>query len=341
MRTTFERNIKGSLTCLFFVFFFLGCSGTKEEAGINKLEGNALGTTYHITYMGPVNEYLTAQIDSTLLGFNQALSTYHPTSLISKYNNNEAVVEDFESEAIGLLHLMIKKSMTISSLTDGAFDPGSAALFALYSEAKKKGVYMDSVEVAEVLRHSGIDKVSIEKHWTGNLPVKLDSFVQLNFNAIAKGYFVDLLAHLLDSVGSQHYMVEVGGEVRTKGKNPSGKPWRIGINRPQIGASANDFFEVLELTNQSMATSGNYQNYYEVDGKVIGHTLDPRSGKPVITNLKSATIMHEECAVADAFATACMVLGVEKSTKLIESNPELSGYLIYEEEGELKGIHIK
>ncbi len=129
--------------------------------------------------------------------------------------------------------------------------------------------------------------------------------------------------------------------MRLKGKNAEGKLWQVGINVPLLEANPTDLFKVLELENIALATSGNYQNFYKVDDEVIGHTLDPRTGKPVLSDLKSVSIMHKNCAVADAYATACMVLGLEESKKLISADSSLAAYFIYDYGEELKGEFVE
>ena len=188
------------------------------------------------------------------------------------------------------------------------------------------------------LKHQGMDKIEFD---TLGYPFKLDSFIELNFNAIAKGYLVDLIGNYMNQENRENYMVEVGGEVVAAGLNLFGEPWRVGINTPLIGADPLNFFEVIELNNQALATSGNYQNFYKIDNKLIGHTIDPRSGQPMINELRSASILHKNCAVADAYATACMTLGLEESKKIISNDSSISAYLIYENDSTLEGVFVR
>ena len=335
MKLTKHITKKGSLICLFFIGL-LSCN-TTEQPQVHQLSGGALGTIYHITYLGDEQPDMLAQIDSLTPVFNYALSTYDPNSLITAYNTNQPIHKD--SLGVGSDHFvtMIDLAREITIKTHGAFDASAGALFRVYDRAKKAGAPIDSTEVSPLLVRKGYPSL---KYDSDGWLIK-DSTSEYNFNAIAKGYFVDLICELFEASGTLSYMVEVGGEVRTKGTNSKGEPWRIGINKPQIGASQTDYFQVLELTGQSMATSGNYQNYYVVDGNVVGHTMDPRTGFPIVSDLKSATVIHRSCAVADAYATACMVLGLDESSKLIESDSSLQAYFIFEENGDLKGVHVK
>lgn len=333
-------KIKGSLICLFFVLVFTGC---KKPIQQSKLAGNALGTTYYITYVGADNQLLEADIDSIHAEFNQALSTYDSSSFISLFNRDDIeglrqlITNDHDGSLITHFATMLEQSKNIYKATNGAFDPSAEKLFTLYLKAKKEKVMMDSLEVDSALNFKGLLDVRQE---LASVPQKFRDGITLNFNAIAKGYFVDVLALYMESLGIENYMVEVGGEVRARGKNASGENWTIGINTPVEGHEFKEIFEALPLDNESMATSGNYQDYYYVNGQIVGHTFDPRTGKPVISDLKSATVMHKQCAVADAYATACMVMGREEAIQLIKSDKSLSAYFIYEEMGQLKGIRI-
>jgi thiamine biosynthesis lipoprotein len=340
----YNNKTKGRVICLFFVFAALAGCKNENKVHKNNVEGSALGTTYHITYLGTQLDSVDNKVDSIVFAVNHGLSTYQKNSLVTCYNTNSNEIwsdpneaKHFENDMQHMVE-MVSLSKTISNETNGAFDPSAAQLFSLYDQAKKDGVLMDNEKVEECLSHQGMQKVQFDEQ---GYPYKLDSFVQLNFNAIAKGYLVDIIADYLDSNGVDNFMVEVGGEMRVKGHNADSKSWQVGINVPLIQANSDDFFKILELQNVSLATSGNYQNYYEVDGEIIGHTLDPRSGEPVISNLKSVSILHDYCAVADAYATACMVMGLEESTKIIKQNTSLSAYFIYEEKGELKGVYVE
>ena len=330
-------NKKGSVICLFFIIFFANCSAPKEGVQVHRLAGNALGTTYHITYIGEQFNGLEDSIDSLLTVFNYGLSTYDPNSFISQYNGNKEINKADIKPGFEHFEMMIDNSKPIVAATGGAFDPSAAQLFELYDACKKQNKLLDTSAIRLAKAFKGFEDIRFDE---GGVLVK-NRFKSYNFNAIAKGYFVDILSQLLFEKGYTRHMVEVGGEVNCKGKNDKGRAWNIGINRPEQGANQSDYFEVISLTDCAMATSGNYQNFYVVNDSVIGHTLDPRSGFPVISDLKSATIMHSECAVADAYATACMVLGLEESQALIESDTALSAFFVYEENGQLHSMHVK
>ena len=325
------------------ILFLVSCSlGNKEKE--YKVVGNALGTTYHITYVGAPIDSISQKLDSIVFSMNHALSTYTKRSLLASFNENNADLWENPDDAkyfmSDMQHFvkMVSLSNGINNGCSGAFDPSAKLLFDEYARAKKAEEYMDSTAVSYAMLHKGMQNIQFDEN---GFPYKLDSFIQLNFNAIAKGYLVDIIGDYLYANGISQYMVEVGGEMKLKGQNAAGDSWKIGINVPLLEARSDDYFTILQLENTALATSGNYQNFYVVEGKLIGHTLDPRTGKPVINNLKSASILHDDCAVADAYATACMVLGLEESVKIIEQDSTLSAYLIYEEANELKGLYVE
>jgi thiamine biosynthesis lipoprotein len=339
-----RNKLKGRVICLFFMVAVLFSCNEENQTKKNKVSGNALGTTYHITYLGEEQDSVLQKIDSIVFAVNHGLSTYQENSFITAFNLNDGDIWQDPTEAKHFMNdmqhfvEMVSLSKRIANKTSNAFDPSSKLLFDEYTRAKKSGEYMKDEAVNYALLHKGMHKVQFDEQ---GIPYKLDSFVQLNFNAIAKGYLVDLVADYLTTKGVNNYMVEVGGEMRLKGKNAEGKLWQVGINVPLLEANPTDLFKVLELETIALATSGNYQNFYKVDDEVIGHTFDPRTGKPVLSDLKSVSIMHKNCAVADAYATACMVLGLEESKKLISADSSLAAYFIYDYGEELKGEFVE
>jgi thiamine biosynthesis lipoprotein len=339
-----KNTLKGRLICLFFMITVLFSCNEGTKTFKNKVSGNALGTTYHITYLGGEQEHLLQKVDSIVFAVNHSLSTYQENSFITAFNLNNGDIWKDPNEAKNftndMQHFveMVTVSMRITDETSYAFDPSSKLLFDEYTRAKSAEEYMQQDAVDYALSHQGMHKVQFDEQ---GLPFKLDSFVQLNFNAIAKGYLVDIIADYLSDIGVANYMVEVGGEMRLSGKNAEGKLWQVGINVPLLEANPTDLFKVLELENIALATSGNYQNFYKVNDKIIGHTLDPRTGEPVFSDLKSVSILHKNCAVADAYATACMVLGLEESKKLISADATLAAFFIYDNGEELKGEFVE
>lgn len=329
-------HMKNLLTFVIMLLVATACNNmTKPVPKQFKLEGKTMGTTYHVTYTDSAGNNYQAAIDSVLVEVNQAMSTYIPTSEISRFNQlNDTTTyvnpsRGFESVLV-LADDVYKKSR-------GAFDPTVMPLVNAYGFGYEKMAQVDSVLVDSLMQFVGlndhisylwaIDPVSLSK---GLRIRKLDHRTQLDLSAIAKGYGVDVVAILLDSMGVESYMVEIGGEVRTKGLNIKGKPWSIGIDSP---SESNQFDHklkaIVQLSNKSMATSGNYRNYKEQNGVKFVHTIDPKTGWPKVSNTLSVSVIANDCATADGFATAIMVMGVNKGLKLAGSLPDIEAYIIY------------
>lgn len=316
------------------------CNDPSTSEGQFRLAGNALGTTYHITYIGDEHTDFPNSLDSMIEVMNHSLSTYQSNSFISRFNSNDTTLYTGEGVTdADLYHFrkMLDLSVEVSAHTQGAFDPSAAPLFACYDVAKRENRPMDAYTVDSLRAMTGIDQIIFDN---AGYPKKVRTGLQLNFNAIAKGYLVDIVADYLDELGIEHYMVEIGGEVRVKGKNSENSDWRMGINYPAVGHNG-EIFEVLDVSDIAIATSGNYQNYYYVNDSLIGHTIDPRTGEPIINQVKSASVLHARCAVADAYATAIMVLGAD-AIPLLEADTSLQAFIVVaDDKGELSGKWIK
>ena len=220
----------------------------------------------------------------------------------------------------------------ISAETEGAFDITVAPLVNAWGFGFKHSIDIDPNVIDSLRQFVGYQKIKLED---GKI-VKEDARTMLDCSAIAKGYGVDRVARLLDQKGVQHYMVDIGGEVVLKGKNPRMKTWRIGINKPvEDSLSVNQELQtILEVSGVGMATSGNYRKFYYKDGKRYAHTIDPRVGTPVQHNILSATVIAKDCTTADAYATAFMVMGLEEAKAFCEAHPELHAYFICDGEGD-------
>jgi thiamine biosynthesis lipoprotein len=190
---------------------------------------------------------------------------------------------------------------------------------------REKVTEADSIKINSLLQSVGFNKL----HKQGKVILKDNPLTELDFSGIAKGYGVDKIAEHLASKGLKNYYVEIGGEVFAKGVNSKGITWRTGIGIPSSEANPLEFQEILELENKGIATSGNYRNYYEANGKKVSHTINPENGLPERNELLSATIIAPTCAEADGYATACMVLGLQKAIRMIEDDDQLEGILIY------------
>lgn len=310
------------LVCLIVVFTITAAGQQKNYIF---LTGLAQGTTYHITYKSDKNINYHVAIDSLLSDFDNSLSIYNPNSIISRINRNDSTVKTDEHFKTAFL-----KSQEVSEQTGGAFDITVSPLVNAWGFGFSKQSQINSHLIDSLLRLVGYQKIKLEN----DRVVKADSRMMIDMNAIAQGYAVDLTALFLESKGIKHYLVEIGGEIRTKGKNARGKTWTVGIDKPtdQNEIPGRDLQSVLALKDKSISTSGNYRAFYKKDGKKYGHIIDPRTGYPVQHNVLSATVISEDCITADAYATVFIVTGLEKAKEILKKHPGLDAYLIYTNE---------
>ncbi len=304
-------------------------------------KGFVFGTVYSITYQS--DRDLQKEIGAELMKVDQSLSTFNKTSVISKVNRNERVeLDDMFIEVFELAE-------SVSEETDGAFDMTVAPLVNAWGFGFKSGNMPTQQEVDSLRQFVGYQKVSLGRRKEVK---KQDLRTMLDGSAIAKGYGSDVVAHFLESRDIKNYMVEIGGEVVAHGMSESRVPWKIGVSKPTDDTlSVNQELQtVLNVTDIAMATSGNYRNFYYKNGKKYAHTIDPKTGRPVQHNILSATVLAKKCAVADAYATAFMVLGLDGAKRILDKHPELMAYLIYtDDKGQyavwyspsLKGKYLK
>ncbi len=284
------------------------------------------GTSYHITYQ--CDSDLSRSIKAELMKVDRSLSPFNKQSIITAINQNEEVVPD------QMFMDVYQMAMKVSQETDGAFDITVAPLVNAWGFGFKNGIEPAQEQVDSLMEIVGFRKVSFEN---GKVR-KSDPRMMLDCSAIAKGYGCDVVARLLRKRGVQNFMVEIGGEVVTSGLNEKRLPWKIGVTKPTDDSLnvGNELQTILNVTDRAMATSGNYRNFYYQGGRKYAHTIDPRTGYPVQHSLLSATVLAENCATADAYATSFMVLGVEGAKAVLARHPELMAYLIYtDEKGQL------
>jgi len=289
------------------------------ESKFLKCEGAVFGTFYHITYQYPID--LQDSIETVLQEVDNSLSPFNSTSIITAINNGTS-----DSTNI-MFREVFNLAKQISTETYGAFDITVAPLVNAWGFGFKNKENITPTLIADLLTHVGIDKVSLHD----SRIVKTDSALMLDCSAIAKGYGVDAVGRMLESKQISNYMVEIGGEVRVRGHNPQGKPWSIGIITPTPDPTGqnNEVQEILSITDIAMATSGNYRNYYVEGNKRYAHTIDPRTGYPVQHSILSSTVLAHDCAIADAYATAFMVLGLDSAKTVLAAHSELQAYFIY------------
>jgi thiamine biosynthesis lipoprotein len=325
-----KQNFIKGLILVLVVAAVLLLSHRIGQAQYIKTAGFIQGTTYHITYESKSGRNLQPEFDSLLAAFDRSLSIYLPSSLISRINQNDPAVEADEK-----FMAVFNKSNEVWKETGGAFDITVAPLVNAWGFGFTAASATDSAAIHGLLQYVGMDKVTL----SGKKIIKAHPNVMLDVNAIAQGYSVDLVSEYLESLGIKNYMVEIGGEVRVRGRNDKGNYWHIGIDKPVEGnmIPGKDLQVILQLNRRSLATSGNYRKFYEKDGIKYAHTINPATGFPAMSNLLSATIIADDCMTADAYATACMVFGLEKSIDFLGKHTFLEAYLIYSDEnGEFK-----
>lgn len=297
-----------------------------------RAEGTVFGTFYHITYMS--KEDLKSGIEQTLRDVDNSLSPFNKKSTITAINEGTSMKTD------KMFTEVFQLAKTVSKETNGAFDITVAPLVNLWGFGFKTGEKVSDQTVDSLRKYVGFDSVEIQD---GEV-VKQHRETMLDCSAIAKGFGVDAVGKFLESKGIHSYMVEIGGEVRLRGVNPKGKEWSIGVSKPEDDSLStnDDLQQVIMTTNISMATSGNYRNFYVKDGKKYAHTIDPRTGYPVQHSILSSTVLAKDCATADAYATAFMVLGLEEAFKVLKKHQELDAFFIYtDKDGNMKEIYTK
>ncbi len=326
--------------------FLLSCNTPAEEtseSGYFQIVGEAQGTTYGITFKGNNLDpnVVKSSVDSILAAYDEQNSIYKSSSLISQINESDDSLFSLKTSTLEdakYFTLCFEVAKEIHQLTSGAFNPAVYPLVNYWGFHKENFNYEpDSTEVADLV--ALIDFSNENFRLEGDHIFRANTGAKIDFNALAQGHSVDVVADYLESLGLKDYMVEIGGEITCSGKNPSHKLWTVGIDKPvdESSPGENGFQFIAAFTNKSLATSGNYRKFYEIDGQKYSHTIDPVTGYPAEQNLLSVTVVTDECVYADAYATAFMVMGLEKSLMFIENHPELSlhAYFVYDENGEL------
>ncbi len=300
-------------------------SCTKEP--VLTLRGETMGTFYTIKVCGAGtgDEKVRIQttVDSVLMAVNASLNTYDPESEISKFNDcKKRTVYSFSSHFMYVTEI----ADSVHKISEGAFDPGISRLVDLWGFGKKSILRIpDSLAISRNRERAGMDNIQILE----NGILKKDPGLKLDYAAIAKGYGVDVLFRKIQKQGFKNLLVEIGGEVRAGGKC-NGRPWQIGIAVPGTDNTGNrNFSGIIALQNMACATSGDYQQFYEFEGKRYSHLINPKTGYPIEHELTSVSVIAEECIFADALATAAIVMGKHKGLKMIESLDGVEAYFIY------------
>lgn len=308
------------LKIFLLIILFSSCK-KQENLKDFTLKGFVFGTTYKITYLQASKNY-QQQIDSLFLKMNQSLSNYLPTSDISKINKGDTtiVIDDYFLE-------VFNKSKRIYTETNGFFDPTVGNLVNAWGfGSKNQKLNLTDDEVVKQMDLVGLNKIVLENRKI----IKENSEMYLDFNSIAKGYGIDVIARFLEGENIDNFLVEIGGEIRTKGFKEANKPWSIKLVDP-LNSKENTGFKIINLSNKSMATSGNYRKFRIAEnGKKYVHTINPKTGYATESNLLSASVIASlDCADVDAYATAFMAMGLEKTKEFLNKKNDLKVILIF------------
>ena len=303
------------------------------------IQGRTMGTTYNIKIVA-ANDQVTAglkdKIDQRLVEINDSMSTYQKDSEITRFNNLHKTGEPFEISDDFLRVMQTAKA--IFELSNGAWDGTVNPLVDLwgFGRAGRHKALPKKSAIQALMPNIGFDHIQILPN--GAL-VKKRKLVTLDLSSIAKGYGVDQVAATVLQAGFKNFLVEIGGELVASGRRKDGKLWRIGINRPRRDAAVNEIFKALDLNNRAFATSGDYRNFFEIDGVRYSHVIDPRTGFPVSNGVVSVSIIADNCTLADGLATAVMVMGPSKGLDLINRLKEVEGLIIVEKPDGSLGTH--
>lgn len=305
------------LVSLFAVFLYR----KNQKLGIF-IEGSTMGTTYHVTYFDTKKRNLKPSIDSLLSLVNKSINTYDSTSEVSRFNRSRKGV------AVHLPYLLppLRAATKVFKYSQGAFDPTVMPLVNAWGFGPGRVFQMDSTRVDSLKQFIGFENVQLTK----DSVLKLDARTQLDFGGIGQGYGADVITQFLKSKGINNMLVELGGEGMACGLNlDTGKPWKIGILDPNSTREKQFFKASVSLSNKSFTTSGNYFNYKEINGRKYSHTIDPETGYPVQREMLSASVFAENCTMADAWATAFMVMGRDRAVEILKQNKNLDAFLVF------------
>nr|WP_118986849.1 FAD:protein FMN transferase [Photorhabdus sp. CRCIA-P01] len=310
-----RKKIGSWIALMFAVLLLAACDGQEQK----NIHGKTMGTYYSIKFVtgssAPSPEILQKEIDRLLEEVNDQMSTYRPDSELSRFNQSREINKPFPvSPATAKV---VKEAIHINRLTDGALDVTVGPLVNLWGFGPEGRVTKapSESELEKRREWTGIEKLAVE----GNNLIKTVPELYVDLSSIAKGHGVDVVAEYLESQNINDYMVDIGGEVRTSGHNGKDLPWRIAIEKPSDTGMEQSAQEVITPGNMSIATSGDYRNYFEQDGVRYSHTIDPKTGDPISHNLVSITVVAPVCMSADGLSTGLNVLGPEKGLKVAES----------------------
>jgi thiamine biosynthesis lipoprotein len=295
--------------------------GTKEKKYMS-IKGLTQGTTYMVKYSTEDSTNYHPHIKMILSDIDSSMSTYKENSIISRINQNDPSVRVDQ-----YFRDVYQTARRVSGMTNGAFDITVAPLVNAWGFGFTEKKELDSAKVDSLLDFVGYKTIRLEDARV----YKDKDATMIDMSAIAQGYAVDVIGEFLEKKDVEDYLVEIGGEVRTRGENPDGEVWRIGIDKPLDSSSfgQRELQAIVSLEDQCIATSGNYRQFYVEDGVKYSHTINPRTGYPVEHNLLSVSVFADKCVFADALATAFMVMGMKKSKEFLKDHQSLGAYFIY------------
>jgi len=311
-------NLRKSFFALYFLILFTSCS---NKIQLNNLNGYTFGTYYDIKFYSESKNFDESDLDSIFHEFNSSLSTYISSSIISKINSND---EYFVDE---LFIDVYNKSKGIYELTEGYFDPTIGLLLEYYGFGPPNNFDFKKYSFSEILSSVGFDKTRL----SFDTIIKDNKLTKLDFNAIAKGYAVDIIASVMDQKNIDNYLIDIGGEIRSKGSNiNNNESWKVAINNPDLN-SEDKYYKILNLNNLSIATSGNYRNYKidSITKKKYVHVINPITGKSEQGKILSVSVLSKSCFKADAYATAMMLGDIEYAIDLTNRVGEIESFIIY------------
>jgi len=325
---------KSILAILFATVLFSSCDKSQK---LVEIRGQAQGTFYSIKYLPSENSTNLDKkyFDNLFDAIDSSLSIYKPYSLVSKFNGLDSMVTNNP----WFIEMIVQSDMVYNQ-SDGYFDPSVVHLVNAWGFGPESKEYKSEVPIDSLLEITGWNKIGFEILSDGRMKIwKKNNDVKIGFNAIAQGYSSDIIAEKLQENGIENYLIDAGGELKSKGVNQNGDVWRIGIDKPTASIHSRSIVASFPLDNSSVATSGSYRKFYEIDGVKYSHAISPKSGRPVKHTLLSVTIIGESCSLADAYATAILVMGLDKGVEFLENHKELEAYLIYSNsEGELQSF---
>jgi thiamine biosynthesis lipoprotein len=322
VNNTHPRFLTGIFFTMLCAICFTSCK--HSEGQMQELQGEAQGTYYSIKYLASEPMVSKAEIDLLFGQIDSSLSTYKSYSLINKLNAVDSLFIDDP-----WMIAMITQSDLVYRQSNGAFDPTVMPLVRAWGFGPEGNEYVAELPIDSILQKVGWNKLKIKEERNGLMLVKTVSGMQLDFNAIAQGYASDIIADYFEEKGINDYLIDTGGELRAKGKNLRGELWAIGIDKPIENNVDRSLIASFKLDNRSVATSGNYRKFYVKEGVKYAHTISPFTGRPAEHTLLSATVLSDTCSMADAYATALMVMGTENAIAFVESHPTIDAYLVY------------